>query len=291
MGNDVARVCVLGPITVVGSEGPVDLGGSRQRRLLAALVVDAGRVVPTERLAERVWSDSQLPEDPRRAVRTGIARLRRVLGEQAVLTDAAGYRLDLSCVDLDCRRFDKLIETADEAGLRRGPACRSSRGGIGALARRSVRRGGGRGLGAGRGHQARRGTCGGDGTPIRRAARRRPPHGRRPTSGRRRRGLPSPRPAGGVRDAGAVPLWAAGRSEPGVPGVPGPAGSRPGSGSGRRPGRTRSPDRRGRPVAQGRSPEDHAIVAAATSSASSWARVPLLSCSAARNRPLVGTWR
>ena len=41
-------ISVLGPLQVVRDGELVDMGSPRHREVLAALVVDAGRVVPTE---------------------------------------------------------------------------------------------------------------------------------------------------------------------------------------------------------------------------------------------------
>jgi DNA-binding SARP family transcriptional activator len=121
-GGVRVQVRVLGPISAWGpplnGSARVDLGGPRQRRLLAALAVDAGRVVPGDRLAERVWGDA-LPEDPRASLRTLVARLRQALGAGAVLTDGAGYRLDAgperqagTALVLDSLTFADLVDRA-----------------------------------------------------------------------------------------------------------------------------------------------------------------------------------
>ena len=51
---------VLGPLEVhgEGSAEPVDIGSPRHREVLAALVLDAGRVVSTDALLDRVWGDA-----------------------------------------------------------------------------------------------------------------------------------------------------------------------------------------------------------------------------------------
>ena len=46
---------VLGPLAVVGEERLVDLGGPRQRRLLAALIASRNEVVSTDRLIDIVF--------------------------------------------------------------------------------------------------------------------------------------------------------------------------------------------------------------------------------------------
>lgn len=69
----------------------LDLGGPRQRRLLAALAIDAGEVVSGERLIDRVWNDGDLPSDPRGTLRTYVGRLRQSLGvDDVIVTESSG---------------------------------------------------------------------------------------------------------------------------------------------------------------------------------------------------------
>lgn len=73
----------------------------RQRRLVAALVMHRGAAVSSDRLAEFVWGDHQ-PNDPAGALYTLASRLRRVLGDDAVLASTAvGYRLEVSASEVD----------------------------------------------------------------------------------------------------------------------------------------------------------------------------------------------
>lgn len=106
---------VLGPVEARAPDGePVALGGRRQRALLAALLLHDGRELGEDRLAELVWG-SDLPSDPRAAVHTCVARLRRALPEPwRVERGNAGYRLDLSGAALDLRRFRDEVATAAE---------------------------------------------------------------------------------------------------------------------------------------------------------------------------------
>ena len=48
---------VLGPLEVVGDDGPLALGGAKQRALLALFVLNANRVVSRERLVDGLWGD------------------------------------------------------------------------------------------------------------------------------------------------------------------------------------------------------------------------------------------
>ena len=109
--NGTIEVRVLGPTAVKVDGRPVELGSLRQRRLLAALAIDAGSVVSADRLADRVWADGELPQDPRRALRTYLARLRQALaGDEAIVTEPSGWRLDEFVVDVDANRFTELVD-------------------------------------------------------------------------------------------------------------------------------------------------------------------------------------
>jgi predicted ATPase/DNA-binding SARP family transcriptional activator len=89
-------ISVLGPLQVLHDGEVVDIGSPRHREVLAALVVDAGRVVPTETLLERVWGEGRGGTTAN--LHAVISRLRsrlREAGEDAeIATAAPGYRLD-----------------------------------------------------------------------------------------------------------------------------------------------------------------------------------------------------
>ncbi|WP_246149452.1 AfsR/SARP family transcriptional regulator [Nonomuraea turkmeniaca] len=67
---------LLGPVEVWNDGRQVSLGGSKPRALLAALLLDAGRVVTVERLMEAIWQDDP-PPTARGVLQTYIASLRR----------------------------------------------------------------------------------------------------------------------------------------------------------------------------------------------------------------------
>jgi DNA-binding SARP family transcriptional activator len=110
------RYRLLGSVEVVSADGPVALGGRRQRLLIAALLLDAGRRVPADRLCELLWGPTQ-PAHPAAALRSQIARLRRTLvavgGE--VRLDSDGYRLDIGPDELDANRFEDLVAAANQS--------------------------------------------------------------------------------------------------------------------------------------------------------------------------------
>ncbi|MEU3642105.1 BTAD domain-containing putative transcriptional regulator [Lentzea sp. NPDC034063] len=83
-------LCLLGEV----SAGETDLGPPKQRCLLAALAVDAGQVVPVDRLLDRVWGDD-VPRRGRETLHSHVSRLRQVLagGEVAIAHRAGGYVL------------------------------------------------------------------------------------------------------------------------------------------------------------------------------------------------------
>ena len=73
---------LLGPVEVRVDGRALPLPGARQRLLLAVLLVNANRMVPAVRLIDELWG-ADLPADPRAALRTQVARLRRALGPAA----------------------------------------------------------------------------------------------------------------------------------------------------------------------------------------------------------------
>ena len=75
---------LLGEVTAEVRGRAVDLGPARQRCVLAALAVDAGRVVAVDRVVARVWG-ARVPPRGRATLHSYISRLRQVLaGTQGV---------------------------------------------------------------------------------------------------------------------------------------------------------------------------------------------------------------
>ncbi len=109
---------ILGPLEVVGPDGPVHLGGPKQRATLAILLLNANRVVSIDRLADDLYS-GRAPVTAATQVHRQISELRKALGEEARLeTRAPGYVLHLAAEQLDLRRFERLTEDAGQALVR-----------------------------------------------------------------------------------------------------------------------------------------------------------------------------
>ena len=99
---------VLGPLEVRDDDGrAVAVGGARARGLLVLLALDAGRVVPVERLIDAQYGEEP-PAGAANAVQAQVSRLRRVLPEGLVAYEGAGYRLAAAPDDVDAHRFARL---------------------------------------------------------------------------------------------------------------------------------------------------------------------------------------
>jgi DNA-binding SARP family transcriptional activator len=107
---------ILGSVEVDVNGRTLDLGGLRERALLARLLLSANRVVSAAQLADDLWSDDPPPHGLA-TLRVYVSRLRRVLGPQAgiLVTQAPGYRLNVDDDQLDALRFERLVRAGNES--------------------------------------------------------------------------------------------------------------------------------------------------------------------------------
>ena len=105
---------ILGPLEVVGDEGPISLGGPKQRATLAILLLDANRVVSVERLADDLYSGAA-PVTAVTQVQRQISELRKALGASTIETRAPGYVIRLAREQLDLKRFEHRAEEGTRA--------------------------------------------------------------------------------------------------------------------------------------------------------------------------------
>ena len=115
---------VLGPVDVWNSvDGPLDLGGPKQRALLAVLAAAGGEVVSTDRLIGQLW-DGEPPARAVVSVQSYVANLRRTLhpdraaraASGVLVTRPPGYLLDPAGYRLDA---DEFLELTRQAGTAR----------------------------------------------------------------------------------------------------------------------------------------------------------------------------
>ena len=78
MGEDQLRISLLGEFTASYDGAVLDLGGRRQRAVLAVLVLARGEVVPAERIADAVWGE-RAPDNTVGALQSYVSHLRRSL--------------------------------------------------------------------------------------------------------------------------------------------------------------------------------------------------------------------
>ncbi|MEO3854996.1 BTAD domain-containing putative transcriptional regulator [Acrocarpospora sp. B8E8] len=114
---------VLGPLEVVGDDGPPRaLGTHKQRMLLSILVLAEGWPVPAEILIDRIWGDAP-PAEALAALQVYVSNLRRALepgrrprARSRLLTfGPAGYRLAVDPQHLDVTQFLDLVAEAEQA--------------------------------------------------------------------------------------------------------------------------------------------------------------------------------
>ena len=115
---------ILGPLEVEHEGRLVPLGGTRQRAVLAILLLHRCEVVSMDRLVDELWGERP-PDTGTKTVQVYVSRLRKELGQDLVLTRGGGYVLELEPAQLDAERFERLAGDGRDA-LERGEAASAS---------------------------------------------------------------------------------------------------------------------------------------------------------------------
>ncbi|MDT4942578.1 MAG: hypothetical protein QOJ34_2667, partial [Pseudonocardiales bacterium] len=113
------EVGLLGEFTASHDGTPLDLGGRRQRAVLAMLVIGRGRLVSAEQLVDNLWADDR-PANEFAGLQSYVSHLRRRLEPGAaarsrsgvIVRQAHGYAVHLAPDAVDAWRFEQLL-TAD----------------------------------------------------------------------------------------------------------------------------------------------------------------------------------
>ena len=123
MEQDRLRFRLLGPVEVDSGAGPIPLGGPKQRTVLAALLLNANRVVTDRDLAALTWGDAP-PGGVQGQLQIYVSRLRKVVGGHSIVRRPPGYRIEVRPGELDLHDFDDKVARArvDLAAGRAGGA-------------------------------------------------------------------------------------------------------------------------------------------------------------------------
>jgi predicted ATPase/DNA-binding SARP family transcriptional activator len=106
---------ILGPLQARRAGAEVPLGARKQRAVLALLLLEAGRVFPTDRLIEELWQGRPPPSAPV-TLRSYVSRLRALLRPDVdVMARAGGYALEAAALHVDARRFERLVREGEDA--------------------------------------------------------------------------------------------------------------------------------------------------------------------------------
>ncbi|HEY7360292.1 MAG TPA: BTAD domain-containing putative transcriptional regulator, partial [Streptosporangiaceae bacterium] len=105
------RVGILGPVELLG--GPAQLGGVKERCLLAALAVHRGEAVSATALLDALWGDRP-PRTAAKTLQNYVLRVRRALagagdGDPSIVTLPAGYCLRAAPETVDAGLAESLI--------------------------------------------------------------------------------------------------------------------------------------------------------------------------------------
>jgi DNA-binding SARP family transcriptional activator len=109
--------CLLGSLMVRYRGMAIAVPPGKQRALLAALLLNAGRLVTVDDLVEVLWGSSP-PPSARSALKTYVMRLRKTLAGTAqplIGTRPGGYLITVGRGELDVDRFETLVAAARAA--------------------------------------------------------------------------------------------------------------------------------------------------------------------------------
>ena len=120
---------VLGGLAATLDGTPVELGGPKQRLVLALLLLAEGEALDAERLIDGVWGE-RVPERAEASLQAYVSNLRKVLepdraprqAASVVVTRPGGYAVAIDRAQLDLTRFVDLVTSGTEHQRRGRPA-------------------------------------------------------------------------------------------------------------------------------------------------------------------------
>jgi YVTN family beta-propeller protein len=111
---------ILGPLEVSNHGHELAIAGSKQRAVLAILLLHANEVVSSDRLIEQLWGERP-PPTAAKSLQVHVSRLRRSLesggqgSESPIVTRGGGYLIRIEPNELDLERFRALMEEGTRA--------------------------------------------------------------------------------------------------------------------------------------------------------------------------------
>jgi YVTN family beta-propeller protein len=115
---------LLGPLEVGADGHAVEIGGLKQRALLAILLIRANQSVPRDVLVDQLWGEHP-PAGAQHSLEVYVSRLRKTLepcaGCPTVLTRPGAYLLRIAEQQLDVNRFERLAEEGRRALAAQAP--------------------------------------------------------------------------------------------------------------------------------------------------------------------------
>jgi predicted ATPase/DNA-binding SARP family transcriptional activator len=92
----VVQIRLFGGVRATNDAGQsVDVGPAKCQALLAALALSSGSAVPVPRLVELVWGENA-PRTAEKTLQSYVTKLRKGLGNDAIVRTGSAYRLDVS---------------------------------------------------------------------------------------------------------------------------------------------------------------------------------------------------
>ncbi len=116
------EIRVLGPLEVASAGAEIQLGGRKQRTVLALLAAEVGKPVTVDALIDGVWGEEATP-GARSTLQTYVSNLRAVIGDIIVRADGS-YRLATDPRHMDAVQFEQAV--AGAAGLLETDAAEAS---------------------------------------------------------------------------------------------------------------------------------------------------------------------
>ncbi|MFE1366873.1 BTAD domain-containing putative transcriptional regulator [Streptomyces anulatus] len=111
---DALRFTVLGPVRAWRGSELLSSGSPQQRALLAALLLREGRTATAGELIDAFWGEDP-PSQALATIRTYASRLRKILGQDTLVSESGGYAIRTDRAALDLTLAQDLAAEAEKA--------------------------------------------------------------------------------------------------------------------------------------------------------------------------------